>query len=54
MVYFTSPVHHDWLVGIELIQEVEIETETEIFEGSIFSIGLFFIRMDFLINNEEK
>jgi len=39
--------HEDWLLGLEYIPVVEMEGIE--FVGSIFSIGLFLFRIDFLI-----
>jgi len=54
LFYFTNPAKHDWLVGMELSQDIQLEfAEGEVYKGPVFSIGCLLIRIDFLINKEK-
>ena len=52
VAYFTSP-NDDWLLGMEYIPSAMLPNLVEE-QGSIFSIGFFIFRIDFLINNKEE
>jgi hypothetical protein len=52
LVYFTLP-SDDWLLGMEYIP-VAMLPDLKEEQVSIFSIGFFIFRIDFLINNKEE
>lgn len=52
LAYFTTP-SEDWLLGIEYIPSAMLPDLKEE-QVSIFSIGFFLFRIDFLINNKEE